>query len=768
MSGFKDFRDLSSNTKRLSIYSTQDTSSNFQRHHQLCKQKHIEDQWNKLKESHLTELPVLQGPTRPHLVKANSRIEELALPANFQIKNLITGETIDYSDIQKLKKREEEHKYIKLASYKSKLSEESFERKIEMSSFELLNLIVNSKSQTSIKEYLNAQIQHAFDLDTLFDGGRSFLVFAVLRGDRNIVEALLEVKPDLVFKLDSLGQSALHYTVLAKNLSLISVLIRNKANLNSKDCNGRTPLHLAGVLQQKDIYLILKYEGADGKLHDNYGLRPADYFRDPVIAEELLSLEMDSRKYSSKSNSLRSSERSSRNSSKERDTKLEPRREAYNMRCKYLRRVGVIKPHEKKKRFEEEAIFKSEYEGILKERYEMDEDEELESHFSISKLTRKRSKSFAGAVEFESKGLAIAHAQKGGSSNLIQLGGPGTNSSRLIPQIYASFKPREAEFLSLDDLVFHGLLGKGSYGEIFCVSTREGDHYKKFALKRMSKRKVLAKSSHLKFLLTEKKILMNFTHPFIVKLKATFQDDKRLYMMMDFCEKKDLSNFIGGLSEHQVKMIACELILAIKTLHQHGVIHRDIKPDNVLVDGEGHVKLADFGLSKYGVKSSALNTTFCGSVAYLPPEIVSKLGHDKSIDWYLLGELMYELIVGMPPFFDGTTDNLYDNILTKPLEFPSNIEVTVGFKNLISKLVAKSPKDRLGSQKGALEVMEHSYFKGIDWEKVYQRGYKVIDPAKADSYLLEDVHSMNFEHKETACKKNKPVNLPTWNYSRLD
>ena len=141
----------------------------------------------------------------------------------------------------------------------------------------------------------------------------------------------------------------------------------------------------------------------------------------------------------------------------------------------------------------------------------------------------------------------------------------------------------------------------------------------------------------------------------------------------------------------------------------------------MFIGADGHIRLADFGLAKEKIRYGELNHTFCGSVAYLPPEVVNKSGHNKTIDWYLLGELLYEMLYGTPPFYDGSKETLFDNILHKPLTFPAEPEVSDYLKAFIASLLDRNIEYRLGSKYGCKEIMEHAFFVGIDWSRVYNK-----------------------------------------------
>mmetsp|Transcript_17564 Transcript_17564/g.27130 ORF Transcript_17564/g.27130 Transcript_17564/m.27130 type:complete len:152 (+) Transcript_17564:199-654(+) len=145
---------------------------------------------------------------------------------------------------------------------------------------------------------------------------------------------------------------------------------------------------------------------------------------------------------------------------------------------------------------------------------------------------------------------------------------------------------------------------------------------------------------------------------------------------MEYCSGGDLGHLLkkakGGIREEKIRPIICEIILAIRELHIRNIIFRDLKPDNVLIDREGHIKVTDFGLSKILRKDNyELSNSFCGSTAYMTPEMLQKKPHGKSIDWYGVGALLYECLVTVPPYYDEDQDKLYENITSAPLKLPT-------------------------------------------------------------------------------------------------
>ena len=160
------------------------------------------------------------------------------------------------------------------------------------------------------------------------------------------------------------------------------------------------------------------------------------------------------------------------------------------------------------------------------------------------------------------------------------------------------------------------------------------------------------------------------------------------------------------LSEDIARVYICEILLAIEYLHSKGILYRDLKPDNIIIDYDGHCKLTDFGLSKENVDADFMSNSFVGSYAYAAPEIIKQKEHGKSLDWYGLGLLLYEFLVGIPPYYDKDQETMFKNIVGGVIKIPTHL--SPDSKDLILKLLKRNPLDRLGSGKdGAKEIKAH-------------------------------------------------------------
>ncbi|CAD8196387.1 unnamed protein product [Paramecium octaurelia] len=298
---------------------------------------------------------------------------------------------------------------------------------------------------------------------------------------------------------------------------------------------------------------------------------------------------------------------------------------------------------------------------------------------------------------------------------------------------------------------FYQLLGKGSFGEVYLVDKIGSENRKLFAMKILKKERMMSQNL-LKYAETEKEVLSVMHHPFIVKLNYAFQTESKLFLVMDFCPGGDLSKLLDikrKLPEEDAKIYVAEILLAIECLHKNNIIFRDLKPENVVLDSDGHALLTDFGLSKKGVTDEELNKSFCGSPAYLPPEILSKQGHNRMADWYGLGVMTYELLVGIPPYYANEREQLFDNIRKGPLKIPRSLSTEA--KSFIVALLNRDPNKRLGANLDGEEVREHPWLASVNWKDCYDRKLK---PPKPTEQTFNNV-PLRINFMDTDENKNK-------------
>merc|ERR1719444_518980 len=193
---------------------------------------------------------------------------------------------------------------------------------------------------------------------------------------------------------------------------------------------------------------------------------------------------------------------------------------------------------------------------------------------------------------------------------------------------------------------------------------------------KMLRKEDVVKRNQVEHTRTERSVLESVSHPFIVTLHFAFQTPKKLYLVMEYCPAVSFFFHLsraGRFSEGRCKFYSAEIILAIEYLHSLTVIYRDLKPENLLLDGEGHSKVTDFGLSKEGIMDNISAKTMCGTPEYLAPEIVEKKGHGRAVDWYSIGALTYEMLTGLPPYYTKDRAKLFEAIRRGDLKYPSYI-----------------------------------------------------------------------------------------------
>lgn len=273
----------------------------------------------------------------------------------------------------------------------------------------------------------------------------------------------------------------------------------------------------------------------------------------------------------------------------------------------------------------------------------------------------------------------------------------------------------------LDAFKMIKVIGKGSFGKVFLV--KEIKTSQMFALKVLKKDNII-KRNQVEHTKTERSVLGYVKHPFIVGMNMAFQSRDKLYFVLDYCAGGELFFHLGKLgkfTESRSRFYAAEIILAISYVHDLDIIYRDLKPENVLLDGSGHIRLTDFGLSKEGISGSSSGAnSFCGTPEYLAPEILNRQGHGRGVDWWSLGALLYEMLTGLPPFYCQDRERLFEKIRKSELHYPPSLSSNA--KHVLRGLLTKDPTRRLGSgPKDADEIRPHRFFASIDWERL-QRG----------------------------------------------
>lgn len=280
------------------------------------------------------------------------------------------------------------------------------------------------------------------------------------------------------------------------------------------------------------------------------------------------------------------------------------------------------------------------------------------------------------------------------------------------------------------------VLGQGSFGKVFLVRKKSGKDAGSFYAMKVLKKATLKVRDRLRTK-TERDIMVSVRHPFIVKLHYAFQTEGKLYLIMDFLRGGDLFTRLSNevmFTEQDVTFYLAEILLAIDHLHSLGIIYRDLKPENILLDHEGHVAITDFGLSKeYPSDSAGKAFSFCGTVEYMAPEVVSRAGHDQSADWWSFGVLMFEMLTGELPFTSDNRKTTMNLILRARLTMPAFLSADA--QGLLRKLFKRIPNSRLGAN-GIEELKAHPFFKSIDWERLTKR--ELEPPFKPSLTAIDD------------------------------
>ncbi|XP_045473361.1 ribosomal protein S6 kinase beta-1 [Harmonia axyridis] len=278
-----------------------------------------------------------------------------------------------------------------------------------------------------------------------------------------------------------------------------------------------------------------------------------------------------------------------------------------------------------------------------------------------------------------------------------------------------------------EDFSIKKMLGKGGYGKVFQVEKMTGyDAGSIMAMKVLRKAAIFRNRKDAIHTRAERNILVEIKHPFIVELKYAFQTNGKLYLILEYLPGGELFTQLeaeGIIVEDHAVFYLAEIILAIEHLHSKEIIYRDLKPENVMLDGQGHVKLTDFGLCKEHVEPTELTHTFCGTIEYMAPEILLRSGHGKAVDWWSLGAMFLDMLTGSPPFTSENRKCTIEKILRNKAKIPHYL--TPNARDLIRRLLKRQVSARLGAgPEGAEEIKQHPYFKGIDWNDVYNKRYK--------------------------------------------
>ncbi|KAI9259092.1 kinase-like domain-containing protein [Sporodiniella umbellata] len=287
------------------------------------------------------------------------------------------------------------------------------------------------------------------------------------------------------------------------------------------------------------------------------------------------------------------------------------------------------------------------------------------------------------------------------------------------------------------------VIGKGAFGKVRIVQHKKNQT--EYALKYIRKSKCIELNA-VRNILTERNMLELIDHPFIVNLRYAFHDNENIFMVLDLMLGGDLRfhlNSLGSFNELQVRFYVAELILSLDHIHQQQIIHRDIKPDNILLDDKGHAHLSDFNVAAALTPQKPYRQNRAGSLIYMAPEILLHQKYAEEVDWWSLGVTAYELLFGKRPFEGVTNDDVKLAIVKESLEFPKNVYISEECQQVLKGLLAKGPKERLGhGEHGVKNLKAHPWFQGIDWQQLeLKQAQPPFIPSK-DSPNYDAIHEL--------------------------
>ncbi|XP_039740714.1 microtubule-associated serine/threonine-protein kinase 2 isoform X6 [Pteropus medius] len=318
---------------------------------------------------------------------------------------------------------------------------------------------------------------------------------------------------------------------------------------------------------------------------------------------------------------------------------------------------------------------------------------------------------------------------------------------------------------SEEDFETTKLISNGAYGAVFLVrhkSTRQ-----RFAMKKINKQNLILRNQ-IQQAFVERDILTFAENPFVVSMFCSFETKRHLCMVMEYVEGGDCATLlknIGALPVDMVRLYFAETVLALEYLHNYGIVHRDLKPDNLLITSMGHIKLTDFGLSKIGLMSLTTNLyeghiekdarefldkQVCGTPEYIAPEVILRQGYGKPVDWWAMGIILYEFLVGCVPFFGDTPEELFGQVISDEIVWPEGDDaLPPDAQDLTSKLLHQNPLERLGTG-SAYEVKQHPFFTGLDWTGLLRQKAEFIPQLESeDDTSYFDTRSDRYHHMDS-------------------
>ncbi|XP_032992832.1 microtubule-associated serine/threonine-protein kinase 3 [Lacerta agilis] len=350
----------------------------------------------------------------------------------------------------------------------------------------------------------------------------------------------------------------------------------------------------------------------------------------------------------------------------------------------------------------------------------------------------------------------IVHLDQVDCGSLAGSEKPGDFSECRPPSSVPRRNPCESDFETIK------LISNGAYGAVYLV--RHKETRQRFAIKKINKQNLVLRNQ-IQQVFVERDILTFAENPFVVSMFCSFETRRHLCMVMEYVEGGDCATLLknmGPLPVDMTRMYFAETVLALEYLHNYGIVHRDLKPDNLLITSMGHIKLTDFGLSKIGLMNMATNLyeghiekdtrefvdkQVCGTPEYIAPEVILNQGYGKPVDWWAMGIILYEFLVGCVPFFGDTPEELFGQVISDEIIWPEGDEaLPTDAQDLITQLLKHCPLERLGTG-GAHEVKQNPFFRNLDWNGLLRQKAEFIPQLEAeDDTSYFDTRSERYRH----------------------
>ena len=567
-------------------------------------------------------------------------------------------------------------------------------------------------------EFIQALINARANANKETTDGWTSLMLAAYQGHLHCVQALLSYPLIQINKTTKRG-TALHIAANKGNAVICAALLESGASMSIPDLKGRIPIEVATTIEV--LELLPKYQGQRdlAKFRTDPGDIPPPFAGEVQYSSHLirhqvyLVIDMDQLVLS----------RYSR-----REQYLEHKPPCFSVALHAVQHVDVMK-----------SLYKYKYGFRV-----ITPQHRSKYYAKFEEVAKEWTERIAAAVKYSQQFCPVVSLA---SRETFQTSEPVTDEDS--PSVTSSFRDTFAIRSSFtfadksDDYIPVGSpsfrdfrvieeIGSGSFGRVYKCQ-RKGEDVK-LAMKILNKRMIMRQKQN-KYVLEENRIMKSVKHPFVIHLYYTLQTPRSLIFIMELCPKGDLAAHISEkerFSEPTASFYAAEIILALEYIHSKNIIFRDMKPDNVLLDAQGHIRLADFGIAKK-VEGDEGTKTFAGTPAYLAPEMFTQKTAGKSADIYSLGVLIYEMLVGEPPFYSTNAQELFTQIQHSEIEYPDYLsEAAV---DLIQRLTDKSPSHR--PSLSSLRV--HPFFSGINWILLKQK--KVKPPPMSECWLQEELEA---------------------------